>query len=218
MISVGIGKRKYPELFYLKNILKKGDTCVDIGANLGYFSYFMSKHIGAEGKLISVEPISLFGDIWKNNMKRSKYNNYSLLQIALGENESEIKMGIPIIDGVLHHGMTKPINGKTDINILETRVKMMNPNLVFSGIEKIDFIKIDIEGFEYHVISNMTTFLQKHKPIVQSELSGDDNRQKVIDLFESLSYNTYVLLDFIIVPANTEIKNKHAGDFYFMPH
>jgi hypothetical protein len=59
-ISLGMWKKKYPELFYLDSILKPGNTCIDIGANLGYYSTKMSKLVGISGKVYAIEPIPLF--------------------------------------------------------------------------------------------------------------------------------------------------------------
>ena len=63
----------------------------------------------------------------------------------------------------------------------------------YAGIEKIDFIKVDVEGYESIVFENMTELLKKHKPFIQSELSGSENRNAVINLLKSIDYKVYIL-------------------------
>ncbi|MDD4848859.1 MAG: FkbM family methyltransferase, partial [Bacteroidales bacterium] len=58
-IEKGRMKEQYPEIHFLKTIINQGATCIDIGANLGYYSYFLSKYVGKAGKVYAVEPISL---------------------------------------------------------------------------------------------------------------------------------------------------------------
>ena len=44
-INAGLWKDNYPELHHLKNIVQKGDVCIDIGANMGYYSYLDRKSV-----------------------------------------------------------------------------------------------------------------------------------------------------------------------------
>jgi FkbM family methyltransferase len=192
-INAGLWKNSYPELHHLKNIIRKGDICIDIGANMGYYSYFLSKYSGKTGKVYAVEPIKLFGEILKKNVNHKKKDNFIIYPYALGEKEQIVQMGVPVIDGVLHHGMTKVISEKNKDFEKVFDVEMRVPDDLFSGIEKIDFIKVDIEGYEHLVFSNMTNTIKRCSPIIQSELSGTENRKSVINLLTSIGYKTYVL-------------------------
>jgi len=231
----GFGKTKYTELHYLKNIIKPDFFCIDIGANLGYYSYFLSKLIGKDGKLIAIEPVPLFGKIWEKNIRRLKIKNAVLYPYALGAENKKVKMGMPVIKGNVHHGMTKIIE---NINIYQKKkftsirknknnigkifnVEMKIPDELFEKLKKLDFIKIDIEGYEYIALKNMKKTLRKHKPIIQAELSGKENRRKSIELLYYMSYNIYILKSNQLVEIiydetdNDEIDN-YDGDFYFI--
>ncbi|MBK9190010.1 MAG: FkbM family methyltransferase [Crocinitomicaceae bacterium] len=107
-IAMGWMRKKYPELFFLKKLIKPGSTILDIGANLGYYSFFMSVSAGKDGKVYAVEPIPLFAEIWKKNMNKLKFKNYQLANCALGsEPREKVKMSIPVVNGVVRHGLTK---------------------------------------------------------------------------------------------------------------
>ncbi len=218
IINLGIGKKSYSEIYFLKKIIKKDDVCIDIGANLGYYSYFLSKYSGRNGHLYAIEPVDLFAEIWKRNMKKSKYKNYTLYQYALGDTEKTVKMGTPVINGVFHHGMTKILENNTDENLrMQTDVEMRNPDVLFENIKKIDFIKADAEGYEHIIFKNMHNTLVKHKPaVIQTELSGEDNRKKVIDFLSGLSYNPHILINGKLCPASKDDMQNHNNDFYFI--
>lgn len=215
MVSKGMLRKKYPELFYLETILKKGDTCIDIGANLGYYSTKMASVVGQEGCVYAVEPVPLFYSIWQKNTKA--FANVTLYPYALGEKEGAVKMGMPEKDGILHHGMTKIASSADEKYVEFFDAEMRNPDVLFSEIAQIDFVKCDVEGYEFHVFSNFIKTLSKHKPIVQSELSGAENRKNVINLFTGLGYKTMLLKNGMLELA-TEKDQLHVNqDFYFIP-
>ncbi len=218
MIQAGFYKKKYPEIFFLKKLIHEGDTCIDIGANLGYYSYFMSKHIGAHGKLIAVEPVPLFGKIWGHNMRRLKSKNFQLFSCALGEKEGSISMGTPQINGVLHHGMTHVIDENTENVSLKFNVQMKIADTLFSDIEKLDFVKVDVEGYEHLVFGNMINTIDKFRPVIQSELSGSENRSAVISLLRQYNYEAMVLRNGELTPATDNDIESGNSDFYFIQH
>ena len=222
-ISYGFGKKKYAELHYLKNIIKQDFVCIDIGANLGYYSYFLSKILGNNGKLIAIEPVPLFGKIWRKNIKKSNSKNIIFYPYALGAENKNMKMEMPIINGNVRHGMTQIVDNvetNTIHNAVKTSsftfdVEMKIPDELFASIERIDFIKMDIEGYEHIALENMKKTLIKHKPLIQAELGGKENRQKSIKILLDISYKIYVLKDNELVEIDEKDIENYGGDFYF---
>ncbi len=97
MIKAGMGKTKYPELFYLKEIIKPGlhvSTLVQIWV---ITQFFMSKFADSNGKVYAVEPVPLFAEVWKKNTASSKNKNLKLFNVSLGESEGNVEMGMPVI-------------------------------------------------------------------------------------------------------------------------
>ena len=107
LVNHNLVKKKYPEIFYLRQLIKPGFYCIDIGANMGYYSYFLSKYSGQQGKVFAVEPVPLFAQILKKNISTTGFNNVELMPYALGEKNQQVKMGTPVVDGIIHHGMTR---------------------------------------------------------------------------------------------------------------
>lgn len=215
LIRNGFLKKKYPELIYLEKILKPGDCCIDIGANLGYYSSRMGRLVSPGGKLIAVEPVPLFASLWKKNMKSVKGCRVELINAALGEKEGRITMGVPVVNGVVHHGMTKVIDQKDGNLHSSFEAEMVVPDKVFADLERLDFVKCDVEGYENLVFSNMQETLKKHQPLIQSELGGSENRKKVISLLESIGYTTCTLTNGQLIQADEKVKEEYCSDFYF---
>jgi FkbM family methyltransferase len=218
MVGAGLMQKKYPELFFLKKIIKPGFTCIDIGANLGYYSTFLSRLAGPKGAVLAVEPIPLFQEIWKDNVKASGVDNLELFPYALGSENGVIQMGTPERNGLLHHGMTKVVSSADEKYAHFYDVAMKVPDELFGSLERLDFVKCDVEGFEFQVFSNMQQTLAKHLPLIQTELNGNHNRDSVIALLEKMGYQVCVLsAENELKPCHGAEIAKHHGDFYFKP-
>lgn len=218
LIKNGFLKKQYPEIHFLKKIIKKDDICIDIGANLGYYSVMMSLICGEKGKVMAVEPVPLFQKIWWKNILRSPFSNFILYPYALGKENTQMKMGTPIKNGIVHHGMTKVADSANEEYAHFFDVEMKNPDQLFSSLDKLNFIKCDVEGYESIVFENLLNTISRFKPIIQSELNGFDNRIKVVDMLKKLNYNVMGLEKNNIIPLNMDDVKIWKSDFYFIPN
>ena len=221
LISLGFSKSKYAELYFTQQIVKEGDTVLDIGANLSYYSYFLAKKIGHEGNLLAVEPIPLFAEIWTKNMRKYDSANITLFNCALGDKEqNEVPMSIPIVDGVVRHGLTK-IDGQGEKHwgsLLEFNVPMeIGDELIErQKLKRLDYIKCDVEGYEQFVIPSLKQTILKFSPIIQIELNGEENRNAVADFLTELNYEIYILKHKKLAKITRKEINDFNQDFYFI--
>jgi FkbM family methyltransferase len=216
LIAAGKLKDKYPELFYLKELVQPGFTCVDIGANVGYYSVFLSKYSGNTGRVYAVEPVPLFARVFLKNTSRFAQQNITLYQCALGSEQKRVTLGTPMIDGVFRHGLTKVIEGNTDQNTQTYEVDMQVPDQLFASIAKIDFLKCDVEGYEVILFPEMMATLNRCKPIIQIEISTVENRELLIKLLEPIGYRPFKLSkNELQAMSHEEALAYESGDFYF---
>jgi FkbM family methyltransferase len=219
LMRMGFFKSKYAELHFTSKLVKKGDVVLDIGANLAYYSYFLKRHIGESGKLLAVEPIPLFAEVWSRNMKGAK--GVELFNCALGgEAKQKVKMSIPIVNGVVRHGLTKVVEEGTEENeaILSFEVPMKVGDELVSeqNLEKLNFIKCDVEGFEQYVIPSLDKTIDTHFPLLQIELSGKENRQRVVDFLLKKAYQLFILKNEFLTPIQKNDIFTVDQDFYFI--
>ncbi|UOQ54501.1 FkbM family methyltransferase [Hymenobacter cellulosivorans] len=220
MVGAGWGKEKYPELFFLEKLIQPGFVCLDIGANLGYYSVALSRLTGPQGKVLAVEPIPLFQEIWRDNVRLSGHDNVTLLPYALGGENMTVRMGTPERNGLLHHGMTKVAASNPAETYARTyEVPMRIPDELLADLPRLDFVKCDVEGFESEVFRNMQATLRRFRPLIQTELNGLENRQTVVNLLAQLGYKPFVLSERLeLVPCPPEqLTSPVTADFYFQP-
>jgi FkbM family methyltransferase len=212
------GNINYSYHYFVKNLIKKGDVVVDIGANLGYYSILFAKWTGPSGKVFSVEPIAVYNQIF--NEKAKKYDNITLYPYALGLEEKKIELVSSPQTGFLNTGLPHVYDPQKDGSIESQEFKfdaqMKIPSVLFAGLERIDYIKCDIEGFEYIVLSNMKEIIRKCKPKVQVEVWPNEE-ENLLQLFDELGYTPYKLHKNQLIPQ-TESENRLPGDYIFLPN
>jgi FkbM family methyltransferase len=210
----GVFKKKYPELFYLDQLIQPDWICIDIGANLGYYSNRILRKIET-GFLHAVEPIPLFAEIWKSNIRQSKH--VQLHQLALGDIDQQVKMSIPIENGLVRHGLTKVDDGKNvETAALSFDVHMKRGDEVFAQLSKVDFIKIDVEGYEQYVLKSIEGLIERTKPLIQIELNGDENRLNSFTFLEKKGYHAFCLKNGERVSFSKKSLPSLAQDLYFV--
>lgn len=216
---LNLNKRKYPELHHLKNIIRDGFVCIDIGANLGYYAVSLSRLSGKSGKVYAVEPVELFQRVLRRNLKCYALQNVVVMPYALGAEHTWVSMSTPTINGIFRHGLTHITQDSSADSSNNYKVEMRIPDDAFDFLNRLDFIKCDVEGYETVVIPHFKETLIRFKPIVQIEIGGKENRQMLSDFFNSIDYKCHSLQNNNYIPLNTQeqILNYSGGDFYFIP-
>ncbi len=216
IIRAGYLKSKYPELFHLQKIIKPGFVCLDIGANVGYYATFLSDLSGPEGKVLAVEPVPLFAAILKKNLGSNRLKNTEIYPFALGSEEKEITLGTPTINGVFRHGLTKIVDQDEAKSLQTFTAKMKIPDVLFNDLQKLDFVKCDVEGYETILFPQMLKTLLRFKPLIQIEINSPENRKVLIELLKPLGYQAYCLINGALTPLKKEEElNWENGDYYF---
>ncbi len=215
LMNAGLYKEKYAELHYINTVVQPGNVTLDLGANMGYYSHFMGKAAGKQGKVYAVEPIPLFAKINRKNTKG--LTNVELYNVALGSEEGTLKMGTPKVNGVFRHGLTRVVSeeeAKEMELVYEVEVKV--PDKLFANLTRLDFVKCDVEGFEVVLFPNLMSTLNKFKPVIQIEISGEENRKAMFDMLLPLGYRIYGLQKGKLNPLSEKEALTYAdGDFYF---
>jgi len=164
---------------YLKKYnLKKDDVVIDIGANVGIFTLKVAKTIGRDGLCIAIEPdLSNFKLLEENT---NKYNNVIRLQKAIGNKEGYVKL---YLKTSLEHSIKRDYGMGYIICKMETLDQIVEK----LNLQKIDFIKIDVEGAEVEVLEGAKRTLFLFRPKLALEYHSIKDLHKIIKILENLS-------------------------------
>ncbi|EPA05162.1 FkbM family methyltransferase [Candidatus Nitrosarchaeum limnium] len=143
----------------IKNCIKTGDIVVDLGANIGYYTLIAAKLVGDKGKVFAFEPEPKNFEILKKNVELNNYQNVILEQKAVSDvNE---KINLYLSEGIGTHSIKLKQNIKQTIQVESIRLDDYFSNLNLT--DKINFIKIDVEGAEFRALNGMNMILKQSK-------------------------------------------------------
>jgi FkbM family methyltransferase len=142
----------------LKSILSEGAVVVDAGANIGVYSRFLSHCVGPTGVVHSFEPSP-------DNFKRLRavtheLSNVRLNQIAVSDKTGESLLYISEELNVDHRAYPKEGETQRTLSIRSTRL-----DDYFKSGEKVDLIKMDLQGFELHALQGANRVLADNRDI-----------------------------------------------------
>jgi FkbM family methyltransferase len=150
------GERFIDERFLLRKLLRPGMTVVDVGANIGYYLLLAEQAVGTDGRVICIEPSSENLPELRRNIEINALANVCLYAIALGDHEGETGLQTGINSGI--------IDGRGGTYTVPLR------RLDQVVAERVDFLKIDVEGYEGQVLAGAEDLLATQKPTLFLEL------------------------------------------------
>jgi len=219
LYRTGLLGKEYEDVYFLKKIIRPGDYCADIGAHLGYFTIELSRLTGESGKVFAVEPITPFHRILQRLLKRKKARNVTLYKLALGGTGDYVDMGIPQVGAERRfaHARIKENNENLEF-VRSENVKNEAGDNLFLQLPRLDYIKCDVEGFEYQVFASMLRTLEAHHPMLLCELFDRDLLIRFYELLQPFGYRAYTLANGALVPAEVYAEGQIPPDnYYFLP-
>jgi FkbM family methyltransferase len=198
--------------YFIRKVVQKDFTVIDLGANLGYFARTFSD-LASNGKVICIEPVPIFHDVLTHFLGRRK--NVEIHNVALGKESGEATMVMPESDGFIRTGLPHISADPDELSKhRKQEVRVMAAHEFMDAVGSCHYLKCDIEGYEGVVIPEIIDFIGKHRPLVQIEMA-DENTQSLQELFRTIRYVQCALKgDQLIQEFGTE----HVpGDYLFIP-
>lgn len=149
---------KYTDLLF-KKFIKPGNTVIDAGANIGYYTHLASKLVGNNGHIYSYEPVPKALEILKHNAP----SNVTILNKALSDKSGTFDFFIQ--EGIVTSSLKPDASGtKIEVEVSTLDEEFKNQK------SEVHFIKIDVEGFELNVLKGAISIINKNRPFIYFEL------------------------------------------------
>lgn len=185
-----------PEITFLTNHIGAGDTVIDIGANIGFYSLISANIVGPSGRVIGFEPMPFLHHHAAKSAQENAFQHCILHNVALGIETGSAQLvyapGSPNWGGAFlsFDGSVLPDHACETVRVhrLSEYLEGVRPNLV----------KIDIEGGEYLVMSEAKDIIAATKPIILSEIHSAQLRRvsgvssaEYIELIKGIGYRCF---------------------------
>jgi FkbM family methyltransferase len=180
---------KDQEFEVLPHIINNQSVVLDIGANLGEYSYFFQEIIRAK-KIIAFEPIP---DLFKR--LKLLFPSIEAYKYAVSNQSTKSNLYIPFIASKKYETRAKldilPENGETHVDKIQ--VETISLDVLFAEISfKIDFIKIDIEGHELQAIRGAKKLIKRDLPVLMIEIEFRHHPNDFYSVIEEICALGYI--------------------------
>jgi FkbM family methyltransferase len=139
--------------------VRPGDTVIDVGANVGWYTVLASRLVGEQGKVIAFEPDPINFAFLKRNVEANGCRNVVLEQKALSNEPGTLRLFLSTKNKGMHSTAMQlgDSAGQIDVEAVRLDDYLQQRDLV------ADVVKIDVEGAEGFVLDGMTRLLQEDR-------------------------------------------------------
>jgi FkbM family methyltransferase len=158
-IKILIGRYEVAERNLMQPFLKPGQVIVDVGANVGYMSRFFAQSVGPTGKVCAFEPNPMIFSLLKRNVSKFKHAFAHNVALSTGAGEAQLFLAgrdHSVASFAREYSATHVFyQDSGELNSVS--VKLVNGDDFLSkiDIDKIDVLKIDVEGWELNVLDGL---------------------------------------------------------------
>jgi FkbM family methyltransferase len=190
-----------PDFRAIAKLIGPGQTAIDVGANIGAHSIMMSRGVGPRGRVIAFEPVPSTAALMRENLALNRAQNVELVEAAVSDREGSVEMNVFDQRYSAWNSRGAVANdGIAPVETVEVRAESLDAALGARGVDRVSFLKIDVEGFELEALkgamgmlgSGAVESLSFEISQVPLEASGHESRE-VFQLLEAVGYRAYKL-------------------------
>ena len=158
------------ESVFVERFLQLGMTVLDIGAHHGYYTLLASRKVGPQGLVLAVEASPRERGRLRAHLRINRCKNVEVESRALGETEGTADLFLVRGTETGCNSLRKPdVDQKTEV--LTVSIALLDRVIQDHRIERVDFIKLDIEGAELSVLKGATQLLSRvPRPVILAEI------------------------------------------------
>jgi FkbM family methyltransferase len=159
------------EFYFLSQVLRPGMVFVDVGANMGLYTLFAARKVGESGTVLAIEPSNRECDRLLKNAAANSLSNIRLLHMAVSDSSSQAELLVASDERSGHNtlgafGYDTPLASKESV-----RTEQLDEIILQEGLQRVDVIKMDIEGAEFHALRGAVGAIERFQPILMLELA-----------------------------------------------
>jgi FkbM family methyltransferase len=186
-----------PELTWLLNyFVRGGDTALDVGANIGFYSYGLKSFFKT---IHAFEPITALSKFLNDHNSR----NVVIHGIACSDSSGSANIYVPKIGNTADYALAG-LDANLRSKSFQT-IKVQKATIDSFSFEHVDLIKIDVEGHELNVIMGSRQTIVRCRPVILAELENrhrDNAVSTFVDYLSDIGYSGFYLDEGMLVPIS----------------
>jgi len=223
-----IGFSREFELRGVSRLVAPGDVVLDIGANVGSYTYRFAKQVGPTGRVVCFEPQPELAAYLRAACRGRRLAPVEIHNVGLSDHAGEGWLSVPV-EGRHRVGGLASLEPRTDQDGFEVSLRRLDD---FDLGDRVSFVKCDVEGHELAVLRGGRATLERYRPTLQIEIEYKHVGERILDTFafmDELGYRPHFLdLRAAVQPVPTEVlghadrlnhptDERYVGNFLFLP-
>ena len=217
------GYWEYWLTLHFATTLKPGDTVIDVGANLGYYTVLAADLVGGSGTVVSVEPNpAVFSYLIKTIAVNGYGGRVSAFNYAISDERESQAIPFFVPTGEPKNGRFLLTGENADrLSGMGELIEVAVGSLQETSFSRIDLIKIDVEGAELKVLRSLRPLIDRFSPQVVCEVNfqrgyGYEDVQNALGVDSQLQFIDY---DGLIKPLTRAMASEQRkGDDWIICH
>jgi FkbM family methyltransferase len=202
-----------------------GPVVLDVGANIGQYSYYLSRYVAPHGgKCVGFEPRS---DIWSRLRRNVGQPNFTAERLALSDREGMALLSLPE-----SHWFSSLVEGQPrGIPCERVRTTTLDTYVRERDLGPVTLLKVDVEGHEPEVLRGARCLLERQAPVVLCELENrhlvprGEAVHQVVGYMRSLGYACFVMsheqlallpVDRVAIPDDKSGPEEYYYNYWFV--
>ncbi len=215
-------KRELNSMKRFNELIKPGMTILEVGGHIGYITTFFSILTGNAGKVIVFEPGSNNLRYLYKNIELCKRSNIVVEELAAGDKSCEMEFYLDPLTGQNNtlvkdfegFNRNRSLSAQPNAEYRSENVKVIRLDDYFDNTDLPDFVKIDIEGYEWECITGLKTSVEKNRPVLMIEMQA--NEEYIFEYFISVNYKIYNDMKEEIISFK-DFADKRTPNIFFLP-
>lgn len=190
-------------IMVMDNILSQGMVVFDIGANIGEISLCAAKRVGAEGKVYCFEPMPTLYEKLTHNLSVNAMMHAFPIRLGVSKNTGVVpiyRADSNFSDGTIHEGLGTlyPMDNRTT-PVGEIQLVTLDAFCEEEHVQRLDLIKIDVEGAELDVLMGAEHVIRKYRPYLIIEIQSETAQasgvspEEILDYLQLLEYSIFTI-------------------------
>ena len=173
----------------LERLLRPGDTFIDAGANIGFYSVIAARLVGDGGRVLAFEMMPDTAETLRTNIGLNAAGQVTILERALSDRSEQT---LTALSGAVKRGQAS-IVASTDAHPRSTTVKTITLDDALAGVGQIRLMKMDLEGAELMALAGAGRMIQRTKAVIFENNDRDLQDRRVLGMLEEAGFAVTLL-------------------------
>lgn len=183
----------------MRAVLPVGGTAIDVGANAGWHTLLMARHIGPQGRVLAVEPNPSVREHLSRNIAINRLEQVQVVDAALAEAPGTLNFVAPDAEHPASGSGHVVADGAAPPDAVRVEAITLDGLAADQKLDRLDLVKIDAEGFEWPILQGAQASIARFRPYIIFEFDqayaarGRDSGRLFAEFFQRHNYRLFAV-------------------------